>query len=225
MPNEEKYRVLIGALRESTRRMEAADKNDDDGRRARLRAGFEALQEVIIYLSGDPEIGKEGLTRPLGLIENALRDAGRGAKPPLLEHSPEGTGSKPSGTTREDVQGGVAAALQVLATAGGWGTAKATEWIVAEARRMKLRCVDGAPIAAKQIKGWRAEMNKGRGPAAAQATFEDFCGYERAKPWWKLPRSHPAKRTEAQRAAGKIIAVLAHTTPQAAPKATARLKQ
>lgn len=222
IPSEDRYRQLLAALRDATKHIEAADTDDQDGRRERLTAGYTALQEVIIYLSGDPEVRTGGLTRPLGLIENALRDAGRGAAPPMLDLNPEGPGTKPRGTTREDVQGGVAAAVEVLAAGGGWNTGPATDWVVAEARRKQLSCVDGSPITLRQASTWRSEIKKRKAPAEAQRAFDELCEYERAKAWWNLPRSHPAKRTEAKTAAAQIIAFLANIVPRTAPRLTSR---
>jgi len=223
MPSEEKYRRLIAELRKATDGMNAADTEDEDGRRARLTAGFTALQEVIVYLSGDPDVRAGGLTRPLGLIENALRDASRGGAPVLLDLRPEGPGLKPSGTTREDVQGGVAAAVEILKR-GGWGTGRAAEEIAAKTRKAQLCCADGAPISKGQVATWRSEITKGKAAAAARVAFEVFCQYERLKSWWMLPRTDPRKREAAENAAEQIIATLANITPRVAPKRTTRAK-
>src|SRR5262249_32203260 len=147
--------------------------DDTEAHKSRLMLGYAALRGVIVYLSADPEVRVGGFTRPLGLIENALHDAARGAKPPLLDHAPEGRGSKPSSTMQNSVQGGVAAAVEILKR-GGWGTKRATAEIANQARRVGLSCADASWIKQQQIENWWAEVHKGRASAGARDVFDEF---------------------------------------------------
>jgi hypothetical protein len=205
---------LIGVLRQATAQIERHPTDDADGHAWRLVAGVGALREIIVWLQGDPEVRCGGLTRPLALVENALSDAGRGAKPPILDQPPAGKGDKPTGTMREAVQGSLAAALEVLSRARV-GTGQAAEWVAAEARRVGLRSADSSAVSARQIRGWRSEINKGKGPAEARENFEAWVGEERTKPWWNAPQG---RREAAQAVVKRIVGVLASAAPLAAPK-------
>jgi hypothetical protein len=154
MPNETRYRELLSALR---RTKKAIDTAEDD--KTRLANGIDALRQVVLFLVADPEVAKEGLIRPLGLIENALLDARQGASPALLDHPPEGP--KPRGTAREYVQAGVAWALQLLTSARGGklGTERAVDRVVAEARKAGLTDPGGSSITTEQVIQWRKDIS------------------------------------------------------------------
>ena len=166
MPSEAKYQALLNTLRYNAKSFDAAESDMD-----RLTAGIEALQAVVIYLISDAAVAGDLLTRPLAGVESAVFNARRGATVPLLEHAPERPG-KPTGTRREEVQGAVAFALQLRA-ASGMGTDRAADWVASVAWKAGLRCEDGARIIAAQVKNWRAEIQRGKAPAKACATFEE----------------------------------------------------
>jgi hypothetical protein len=221
MPSAKRYSDLIAKLREASLAFVAAE--DDP---ARLAIGSTALQAVILYLSKDSEVLDGQLTRPLAVVENAIHDAGRGAKPAVLfepKHPPPPPPedkkllpSKPSRTTRENVQGALAFALE-LSIAGKKGTDLAAHRIATEARKLRVFALDGSPIAAKQIKNWRTDIRRRKAPAEACETFE---GLRQMPNHALLLRGTPVvgKRERCEALATAIIKALAGTMPRSAPK-------
>jgi hypothetical protein len=214
VPSEQRYCELLAALRQTTKAVLEA--KDD---KARLDAGRAALRAVILYLVADEEVCGGTLTYPLGIVENALHDAGRGATVALLDHTPEQPG-KSRGTSQEDVQGSLAFALELL-TSGGMGTARAAAWVAGEASKVRLRSADGTPIKPAQITEWRKKIHRRTGPTAAQKVYWSQRDYDPAL--LAQPRSE-IKFAGCQRAAKVLIRSLAAIYPQAAPKQTRRSK-
>lgn len=213
IPNEKRYGELVATLRTKSAEFDGAE---DD--KARLKIGLQALRATLYFLRGDVAVLDERLTRPLANLENALHDALQGATVPLLEHSPSRAG-KPERLVREDVQGCAAATLEIL-VASGMGTEKAAAWIATEARRLGVRCGDGAPIVAQQIRTWRLEIRRGKAPAAACEMFERFRS-DFFVPLSREPLSEH-KRCYCKALAVGWIKGIATTAPRGAPKRTRR---
>jgi hypothetical protein len=216
MPSQERYQGLLAALRKTTK---ALDRAEDD--KARLDICLAAQQAVVRYLQGDPEVFDECLTRPLAFIENALHDSGRGAHVALLEHSPTQPGP-PAGMVRVHVQAFLAFAVELLIVSM-MGTGAATEWVASEARRLRVRCEDGAPITAQQVKRWRAEIIRdahGKAPEGARETFTELKKLPHYAELFDGPHS-TEKRPMAQAHARAAVKMLADTAPRSAPKTQA----
>jgi hypothetical protein len=225
MPSAERYRDLIAKLREASVALIAAE---DD--LAKLAIGSGALQAVILYLSKDAEVLDGQLTRPLAVVENAIHDAGRGAKPAVLfkpkpppPEKKKDLPTKPSRTRRENVQGMLAFALELL-KAGKMGTDLAARWIATEARKLNVSTEDGSPIDAKQIKQWRTDIRRTdipRGKAKAPSEACETFALMRQIPnhAWVLNGTPVAKKRERCEAlAMAIVKSLAGTMPRSAPK-------
>lgn len=211
MPTPDQYREVIAALRETA---EAYLKADDE--KARLEANRRALQAVLRYFWSDPEVVDGNWTLALAAGRAAACDAGQGATVPLLDHSPTLPG-KPTGMGHEVVQGTVAFALQLVIPQ--LGKFAAETWVAAEARKLGLRTEDGAPIAARQIANWRAEINRGKAPAVARAAFEAL----RADPIHAGMLNCPRERALFL-ASALIKSTVTAAAPRSAPKQTRRLK-
>lgn len=210
MPTAADYQKLLDSIREINRAYNAAD---DDDHKARLMAGLELGRAFMRYLHRDTDVLDGCLTRAFGALESAVYDAGQGANPPLLQHTPTRTG-KPELTSREAVQGILAGALETLKI-GQVGLEAAGDWIAKEARKLRVLSEEHAPIPAKQIKGWRKEFMHGRGAKGAVETYENLQRENRAY-LKKLPATKQRKAAEALALAA--IKTLAATTPEAAPE-------
>jgi hypothetical protein len=116
-PTEEQHRDLKRTLGRTKKEFDAAENEI-----GRLEAGLQASRAVISYLGNDGEVADQLLTAPLGALEVALFDSGRGANVPLLKHAPKEPG-KPSHIAKQSVQGMLAFALELLTTGEGWGPA------------------------------------------------------------------------------------------------------
>jgi hypothetical protein len=210
MPSEARYRDLIATLRETKK---AYDGAGDE--KARLAAAVRAQQAVILYLLGDVEVAEGYLTAPLAALENAAFDAGRGATVALLEHTPERSG-KPTRTTRENIQGELAFALELL-IAGKVGTDLAARWVAAEARKWNVAAEDGSPIDAKQVKNWRTDIRRRKAPAEACETFDNMRHLPHVAPLLMgIPIAD--KRERCEYLARAIIKANAAGAPRSAPK-------
>jgi hypothetical protein len=120
------------------------------------------------------------------------------------------------------VQGSLAFAVALL-VAGRRGTETACEWVASTARRQGLRSEDGAPITARQVKSWRAEISRGKAPAGACEAFADL---RRMPPYSAAfrtaPGQQPLPRQGYEVLAGAIIKGLAATAPRSGPKKAKR---
>jgi hypothetical protein len=209
MPTQTRYDALLAALRKLKKSYDGA-KND----KARLDIGIEAFREVILYLQADADVRAEGLTRPLGLIENAVYDAGRGAKPPLLNHPPEG--SKPTGITQESVQAALAWAVELMVRAGEMKAAAAVKWVAAEGRRVGLSDPSGGAVDSKQIIQWRKNLRAGRATAGAAREWEQAQRHAADIALLKMPMSD-LRRVRAQQSARAWILCVSNIAPRSAP--------
>jgi hypothetical protein len=216
MPSEAHYERMIEVLRASASALRTAE-----GERERLDLCLSALRGVIIYLGHDPAVVDERLTSPLGEIENALHNAGRGATVPLLEHAPDRPG-KPTGTVREDVQAGLAIAVDLL-VASRMRAGDAVRWVAAEARRTGVRAEDGGAISHEQIESWRSEISREKAPAGARETFGYMRRYPHHAELLKSPRTE-AKRPKAEALARGLISALGGIDPRAASPRTRRAR-
>jgi hypothetical protein len=224
MPSEERYLELVATLRAATKSLETIP-NDDTREVRRLDTGLNALRAVVCYLHGDVDVLDGFLTRPLAIIENACFDAGRGAKPRLLDHAPERPG-KATHTTREMVQGSLVFAVHLFRESG-MGANVAIDRVVRQARELKLRCADGAPITKGQIKNWRGEISRdSRGNDAALAgARETFEGLRRMHEPLLAQLPADLKREHCKARATGILKALAAIEPETAPNPTRRLGQ
>jgi hypothetical protein len=172
----ERYRTMLSALRRNARAFHAAKPEEHT---ARLQSGIESLQAVVLFLLAEEDSSGEKLTAPLAAIEAAAYDAGRGANPDLFNH-PTARDGKPDLLSREEVQGGLAYALDILRWAKtGRSLIADASWVAVEARLQGLRSEDGSIITQEQVKDWRAAIRrpvtaKGVAPSGARATFEMF---------------------------------------------------
>ena len=164
----EAYRDLCAQLLACKRHIDATSDLKEH-----LGAGVEALRAVILYLRADPLVDGAALTDPLAELMSAAHDALRGAKPPLFEHAPDGGGTKPENITAHTVQGCLAWYVDALASRkiGRRNPAAAAQFVADKARKGGIRAADGSEISARRLKGWRAEINAGRGPAGARTAF------------------------------------------------------
>jgi hypothetical protein len=201
---------LVDELRRATA---AYDKAEDDA--GRLAAVLSALQAVICDLSTDRTILAEQLIRPLGAIEAALHDAGRGATVPLLTH-PAARSGPPDFVTRDTAQADLAFAMELLVVAK-FGTGEAAKWVANEARRAGLRSDAGEPITARQIQRWRADASSGSAPEGVVDTW----AFLRRMPFHAAILNGPKaaeKRPAAEVRARALIEAAAAMTPRSPSK-------
>ena len=210
--SEGQYRHLKAALGDMAMKYDAAETEI-----ARLEAILGQLRALILYHQNDREIADKFILRPLGALEAALYDCGRGAKVPLLDHAPERPG-RPVRLAREDVQGSLAFAVELL-VAGRRGTEAACEWVATTARRQGLRSEDGAPLTARQVKSWRAEISRGKAPAGACETFVHLrCMRPYSAAFRTASGQQPLPQQGYEVLAGAFIKGLAATAPRSGPK-------
>jgi hypothetical protein len=222
MPSKERFEILVTQLRAHSKAYDIAMRGitkargdiveEEKAGRAAHAAGVSALQDVMQYLNCYTVIFDELLTRPLGAIESAVYDAGQGATPRLLEHGSSRAG-KATLTSREQVQGGLAAAIKTLKL-GGRGTQIAADWIFQEAKRHGVVTQDGAEVTAHQLKSWFKEMNSRRGPQGAIEAF-DLIKRAHAKRLKQIPLADKRKASEAL--ALSVVKSFATNSPQSAP--------
>jgi hypothetical protein len=94
--------TLTDATRKNVLAFDSAEHDEQ-----RLAAALAVLQGVVLYLQGDEEIADERLARPLGWLESAVNDAGRGASVAALKPATPVAG-RPTDLAREPVQGALA---------------------------------------------------------------------------------------------------------------------
>ena len=111
--SEGQYRHLKAALGDMAMKYDAAETEI-----ARLEAILGQLRALILYHQNDREIADKFILRPLGALEAALYDCGRGAKVPLLDHAPERPG-RPVRLAREDGKGRWRSPSSCLSRDGG----------------------------------------------------------------------------------------------------------
>jgi hypothetical protein len=234
MPSEERYRELIAVLRETTTKSlhPIPSHTTEEAAALQLSLGLRALRAVMLYLQGDVEVLDGLLTRPLGLIETAVYNAGEGAKPALLNPPPPAAVDKDGElvsrkgkvpfTAREQVQGCLAFAVELL-VASQMGKVRAIDWVAAEARRYRVLTEDGAPVTTRQIENCRSEISRGKAPAGACETFEGLRHMPTHAALLKGPHA-AAKSGVCEARARGLIKALAASAPLAAPKQTSRLK-
>jgi hypothetical protein len=220
-PTEEQYRGMKTALRERKKEFVAAVAAKN--KTAQRDAGIGVVRAIYLCLLNDSEILDEGLLTPLGAVESAVFDAGRGAKVALFKPEPRSekpASTKPTGTTRENTQGMFAFALELLKTGGKMGIDLAAKWIVAEASKLRIVDEAGYPIDAKRIITWRKDICRGKAPDEARETFD---GLRRLpKHAVLLGRAPIPKKREACKAL--VIGILKSSrdlAPQTAPRRTA----
>jgi hypothetical protein len=217
MPSVEHYNNLISKLRRASKGVKLAEDHKE-----RLACGVGALQAIVLYLTKDEEVIDEELTRPLAIIENAVRDAGQGATVALLEHTPANPG-KPRDVTREYVQAVLAFGVELL-RASNMSTSNACKWVAEEARKHHVVTEDGSPLTAKRIEGWREDINRRKAPAGAHETFEGL--RHEGQYALLLKGSHSAaKRKVCEALARALVKAAAGSMPQAAPNPSHRIKQ
>lgn len=208
MPSEERYQKLVAALRKNKSAFAAAVDE-----KARLDCGLEDIRAFILYLHGDKDVLDECLTAPIGAIESAVYDAGQGANPSLLQHSPLRPG-KPAFMAKEQVQGGLAAALHILKV-GNWGAGRAADWVARKAREHGVFSEDGAPISARQITSCRKDIGGRKGPKGAIEAHDMIVGAYTTR-LKQLPEGD--KRRGCEALAEAAIKSLAADCPQSGPK-------
>ena len=151
----ERYDALIKALVENGKQ-HAAARDDEE----RLRCGRLAQRLLLKFLWADPAVtANRQITAPLADVSIAAHDAGKGAAPDLFDHQPAGNGSKPTGTSRETIQGVVASAIYGLKRSG-MGTTAAIEWVAAAARQIGLRTEDGGFVTVTQLGSWWKDLHR-----------------------------------------------------------------
>jgi hypothetical protein len=209
----------VAQLRRATAAVDAANDNKD-----RLEAGLGALRAVIRYLHGDRDVLDKLLTKPLALIENAASDARQGAAPEILNHAPADGKKKSSGAWRERVQGTMAFTLELF-IAAGTGKEIAAKRIVTVARNLGVRADDGSPVVARQVVSWRYEINRGKAPVEARATFDGLRQMHSEllrRPSNETQPQREKRAAECQARALGAIKALAAIAPRSAPKEARR---
>jgi hypothetical protein len=211
-PSEMKYHELLAMLREATARLHSAETEH-----SRIECSIAALRSVIMYLSCDNEVRKDGLVRPLSNLENAVHDAAKGAAPALFDHAPAGPGDRPRGLIQEDVQAALAWSLELL-TRARMGTDKAGRWVEDEARRRRLTDSNGSTVTAKRIIAWRKDISRGKMSPRVSEVFE-ACRQEDGRFLADL-RLMPAPMAleSAKQKASVTIRMIADLAPRSAPK-------
>jgi hypothetical protein len=156
MPSADRYQGLKVALRKNAEAFVMAE--DDAGRAA---ASLAVLQGTIVYLRGDPEIfDKPHLLHPLVFLVNALGDAFGGAKLEMLRRA---ASQRPTGLTRDAVQGTVVFCLDLLIEGARMRPAETAKYVANTARRQGVRTRKGDDLTPSQIADWRNELNLGKG--------------------------------------------------------------
>jgi hypothetical protein len=158
-----RYRALVAEL---LRANQASEGGDDD-----LHVVLKSLVSVLHFLDGDLIVRGTGLTRPLGILANALRDLLMGARPDLFFARPKGRSGRPKNISFEVARGTAAAALHALIS---WGESRhsAAKFVADELRRAGIKAPGGKTIMPAQILRWRDEIG-GRASELTETTFKD----------------------------------------------------
>jgi len=228
MPTAEKYRELIAALRKAKAALpKKPTETDEEARERQIEGGLYALRMLMAYLRADADVRDGLLTQPLAVLEAAVHNAVRGAKPVLLNPPPplidadRPRRGKAPGTTREDVQGSLAFAMklrmQAMTTAQ---TGAAADWVAKQAARYGMTCENGELITRQQVKNWSGQVQRGT-PKGAAATYD---GLKRLHKKLLDPPRMDEKREECGVRALAVIKACAAIDPLSAPSPTARLK-
>lgn len=167
-----KFRKLLTDLLRAT---EAAETGEDE-----LAVVLRCVVSLIRFLEGDLTIKGTGIVRPLGRLAIALRDLGRGARPPLFFDRPDRNVGRPKDITIEAARGHIAAAASFLIEQGE-AAAAAADFIAATLRELHINYRNGKPISARQILRWRHETG-GPSPERAERTYKDVLAKYAAAP-------------------------------------------
>ncbi len=168
MPSAQRYRGFLDALRKNVLAFDSAEHDEQ-----RLAAALAVLQGVVLYLQGDEEIADKRLARPLGWLESAVNDSGRGASVAALKPAAPVAG-RPTDLAREPVQGALAFGVELLVIAAKVPPNEAANFVAREARKLVFS-EGGDEIAGEQIAGWRRELKRTRGTAGGRARFRELC--------------------------------------------------
>jgi hypothetical protein len=215
MPSADWYQGFKAALRKNAEASAMAE--DDAGRAA---ASLALLQGTILYLRGDPEIfDKPHLLHPLVFLENALGDASGGAKLEALRRAPS---QRPTGLTRDAVQGTVVFCLDLLIEGARIRPAEAAKYVANAARRQGVRTGRVDDLAPGQIADWRNELNLGKG-----TRFGPEHRRRRREHYRERFKAPPADQRDAywqdcKKLVGRLLKGIYATAPQAAPNRRAK---
>jgi hypothetical protein len=215
MPSTDRYQGFKAALGKNAKAFAMAQ--DDAGRAA---AGLAVLQGTIVYLRGDPEIfDKPHLLHPLVFLVNALGDASGGAK---LEAFRRAASQRPTGLTRDAVQGTVVFCLDLLIEVVGIKPAEAAKDVANTARRQGVLTGRGDDLVPGQIADWRNELNRGKGTRFSREHRRRLREHYR-----ELFNAPPADQRAAHRQlckklVGGLLKGIYATAPRAAPNRRAK---
>ncbi len=207
MPSAFRYQLFVDALRKNAWIFD----NDAETDERRLDTALAMLQGVVLYLMGDEEIAEQHLARPLGWLENAINDFRRGAIPDALKPATPVSG-RPTRLAREDVQGWLAFCVELLVMAAKGPPDEAANFVARISRNL-LRTERGDEITAKQILGWRQELNRGRGTAVGRDTLRRL----RQEYGSLFKKASGSNRDVCERLAIGFIKGLSVVTPRSAP--------
>jgi hypothetical protein len=211
MPAPDQYPKLLEMLRGRARAFEEAE--DDRGR---LQVALESYRHVLMYLRSDSEVNSSTVLRPLEFLRVKASDIERGAKP--FDFKPDGVGTKPTGTQRENIQGMLAYAFELLISCD-FSQDEALRWLTAEIRKAGVRTENDSAIPKDQIRDWRNEIRRRAKPRATRGAPMEACGtYEllRQKISPEL-RSLDGNREKKQRRAREIALSLIKVVRDAGP--------
>jgi hypothetical protein len=182
MPSAESYGKLIAALREAKAALpKKPTETDEEARERQIDGGLHALRMVMAYLLADDDVRDGLLTQPLAVLEAAVHNAAKGAKPVLLNPPPpliDGDRSrrgKASRTANEDVQAFLAFAVKPrMLESKTLHTAAPAEWVARQAAKHGMKCENGAPVVRQQVKNWYEQAIRKKLPAGAETTFNNL---------------------------------------------------
>jgi hypothetical protein len=167
-PPAERYRWLLQGLEAASAHSESA---------GRLEACLRSLAAVIEFLDEDEVVFEAGTATTLKMLQSALHDRLRGAKPSLLFSLARKAGA-PTMTVPSALQGVVAFALERLIKAG-LRREEAARFVVARLSKLGITHVGSGTITVNVILRWRAEI---RDSGSAGATHVYDCLMQQLPP-------------------------------------------
>jgi hypothetical protein len=211
MPAPDQYQKLLEMLRG---RAAAFEEAEDD--RGRLQVALESYRHVLMYLRSDSEVNFSTVLRPLEFLRVKASDIERGAKP--FDFKPDGAGTKPTGTQRENIQGMLAYAFEVLIS-GDFSQDEALRWLTSEIRKAGVRTENDSAIPKDQIRDWRNEIRRKAKLKATRGAPMEACGtYELLRQKFSPElRSLDGDREKKQRRARVIALSLIKVVRDAGP--------
>lgn len=149
---------------ELLRANQAAEAGDDP-----LAVALKCLVEVLQFIDADRAVKNAALTRPLGILANAMHDLLEGGHPSFFFDRPKNKRGRPAAKNSFEHAKGIIAAHVELLIQNGKDRNEAARDVATELENDGIRMPNGAAISADHVLRWREEQGATASPLAATA--------------------------------------------------------